>query len=76
MQDALQEFSHRIKVITSGTSTILMKTLCLKGTVRFLNDVFAPKKAEINKVLYNLSLFRSLNDRNLRTFYPEFVKML
>ena len=46
------------------------------GTVRFLNDVFAPKKAEINKVLYNLSLYRSPNDRNLRTFYPEFVKML
>ncbi|MBD2341226.1 hypothetical protein H6G64_30105 [Calothrix sp. FACHB-156] len=46
------------------------------GTVRFLNDVFAPKKAEINKVFYNLSMFRSPNGRNLRTFYPEFVKML
>jgi hypothetical protein len=46
------------------------------GTVRFLNEIFAPKKAEINNVLYNLPLFRSPNDRNLRTFYPEFVKML
>lgn len=46
------------------------------GTVRFLNDVFAPKKAEINKVLYNLPLYRSPNGRNLRTFYPEFLKML
>ena len=46
------------------------------GTVRFLNDVFAPKQAEINNVLYNLSMFRSTNDRNLRTFYPEFVQML
>jgi hypothetical protein len=46
------------------------------GTVRFLNDVFAPKKAEINNVLYNLPLYRSPSDRNLRTFYPEFVEML
>jgi hypothetical protein len=46
------------------------------GTVRFLNDVFAPKKAEINNVRYNLSMFRSPNGRNLRTFFPEFVEML
>lgn len=43
------------------------------GTVRFLPEAVAPKKAEINGIKYNLPLFRSPNDRNLRTFYPEYV---
>jgi poly(U)-specific endoribonuclease len=41
------------------------------GTVRFLEQAFAPKKATINDVTYNLILFRSPNDKHLRTFYPE-----
>lgn len=41
------------------------------GTVRFLEQAFAPKKATINNVTYNLVLFRSPNDKHLRTFYPE-----
>jgi hypothetical protein len=41
------------------------------GTVRFLEQAFAPKKATLNKVTYNLVLFRSPNDKHLRTFYPE-----
>jgi poly(U)-specific endoribonuclease len=45
------------------------------GTVRFLPEAMAPKQAIINGVKYNLPLFRSPNDRHLRTFYPEFVEM-
>ncbi|MBC7819170.1 MAG: hypothetical protein IAG10_19950 [Planctomycetaceae bacterium] len=43
------------------------------GTIRFLPEVLAPKKAIINGVKYNLPLYRSPNDRHLRTFYPEFT---
>jgi poly(U)-specific endoribonuclease len=43
------------------------------GTVRCLAEAMAPKKALINGVKYNLPMFRSPNDRHLRTFYPEFV---
>ncbi len=41
------------------------------GTVRFLEQAFAPKQTTINDVTYNLVLFRSPNDKHLRTFYPE-----
>lgn len=41
------------------------------GTVRFLEQAFAPKQATINDVTYNLVLFRSPNDKHLRTFFPE-----
>jgi hypothetical protein len=41
------------------------------GTVRFLEQAFAPKKATINDVTYNLILFRSPDDKHLRTFFPE-----
>ena len=43
------------------------------GTVRFIPDVMAPKEAVINQVKYELKLFRSANDRHMRTFYPVFV---
>jgi poly(U)-specific endoribonuclease len=43
------------------------------GTVRFIPDAMAPKEAVINKVKYELKLFRSPNDRHMRTFYPVFV---
>jgi hypothetical protein len=43
------------------------------GTVRFLAEAMAPKQTEIHGVKYNLPLFRSPNDRHLRTFYPEFI---
>lgn len=43
------------------------------GTVRFLPEAAAPKQAVIHGYRYNLPLFKSPNDRNLRTFYPEFV---
>jgi poly(U)-specific endoribonuclease len=45
------------------------------GTVRFLPEAMAPKQAEINGVKYKLPMFRSPNDRHMRTFYPEFVDM-
>jgi hypothetical protein len=41
------------------------------GTVRFLEQAFAPKQATINDVTYNLVLFRSPNDKHLRTFFPK-----
>lgn len=43
------------------------------GTVRFLPEAMAPKQTVINGVKYNLPMFRSPNDRHLRTFYPEFI---
>ena len=43
------------------------------GTVRFFPDAMAPKEAVINRVKYELKLFRSPNDRHMRTFYPVFV---
>lgn len=43
------------------------------GTVRFLPEAMAPKEAVINDVRYELKLFRSANDRHMRTFYPVFV---
>jgi len=43
------------------------------GTVRFLPDVMAPKTTVINGLRYRLPLYRSANDRHLRTFYPELV---
>lgn len=46
------------------------------GTVRFLPEVLAPKRAVINGNEYDLPLFRSANDRHLRTFYPKFVRQV
>ncbi len=46
------------------------------GTLRFLPDVLADRRAEINSAVYNLQMFRSNDGRNMRTFYPEFVEML
>lgn len=44
--------------------------LMAMGTVRFSLEAAAPKVATINGYRYKLELFRSPNDRNLRTFYP------
>ena len=71
-----KKFRPLIKPIGGFWVGLSAEGLMAIGMVRFLNEVFAPKKAEINDVLYNLPLYRSPNDRNLRTFYPEFVKML
>lgn len=43
------------------------------GTVRCLPEAMAPKRTIINGVKYNLPMYRSPNDRHLRTFYPEFA---
>ena len=43
------------------------------GTVRFLIDARAPKETVINKAKYALRVFRSPNNRSMRTFYPEFL---
>lgn len=51
-----------------GTS---VEGLMALGTIRFLEQAFAPKKATINATTYNLVLFRSPNDKHMRTFYPE-----
>jgi hypothetical protein len=44
------------------------------GTVRCLPEAMAPKKTVINGVKYNLPMFRSPNDRHVRTFFPEFTQ--
>lgn len=56
-----------------GTSA---EGLMALGTVRCLAEALAPKRAVINGVIYNLPMYRSANDRNLRTFYLEFVDMV
>jgi len=43
------------------------------GTVRAHVAAAAPKTAVINGARYNLKMFRSPDDKNIRTFYPEFV---
>jgi hypothetical protein len=43
---------------------------------RFVLEARAPKQATINTGLYNLQLFRSPSGRELRTCYPEFVRVV
>jgi len=47
--------------------------LMAMGLVRFLPNALSPKQADIHGYHYNLQMFRSADDRNMRTFYPEFV---
>ena len=46
------------------------------GTVRFHDGAKAPKEAIINGAHYQLEMARSENDRNIRTFFPKFVRMV
>lgn len=46
------------------------------GTVRFHIGAKAPKEGVINGVHYQLEMARSENDRNIRTFFPKFVRMV
>ena len=43
------------------------------GTVRAHLGARAPKEAVINGARYQLKVFRSANDRHVRTFYPVFL---
>lgn len=43
------------------------------GSVRAHLGARAPKEAVINGARYNLKLFRSTNNRHIRTFYPVFL---
>ena len=43
------------------------------GTVRAHLGARAPKEAVINGARYELKVFRSLDEKNLRTFYPIFL---
>jgi hypothetical protein len=43
---------------------------------RFALEARAPKQAIINSALYNLQLYRSPSGRELRTCYPEFVRVV
>ena len=43
------------------------------GTLRAHLGAQAPKIAEINGARYNLKVFRSSNNRHIRTFYPVFL---
>lgn len=42
------------------------------GAVRFVPEAMAPKMATINGHVYRLEMFRSDNDRHMRTFYPKY----
>jgi poly(U)-specific endoribonuclease len=78
-----QAFDYERKVYRKLTKPIggfwigpSVEGLMAMGTVRCLAEALAPKKAVINDARYNLPLYRSPNDRNLRTFYPEFAEMV
>ncbi|MCI5208488.1 MAG: hypothetical protein D3910_06775 [Candidatus Electrothrix sp. ATG2] len=43
------------------------------GTVRAHLGARAPKEAVINGARYNMKMFRSSNNRHIRTFYPMFL---
>ena len=43
------------------------------GAVRFISQARAPKEAEINGSNYALKLFRSQDNKSVRTFYPVFL---
>jgi poly(U)-specific endoribonuclease len=71
-----KKFRKLIKPIGGFWVGPSIEGLLAMGTVRFLPEAMAPKQAVINGVQYKLPLFRSPNDRHLRTFYPEFVAMV
>lgn len=68
-----EEFRKLTKPIGGFWVGPSVEGLMALGTVRCLPEAMAPKKTIINGVKYNLPMFRSPNDRHLRTFYPEFV---
>lgn len=45
------------------------------GTVRCLREARAPKEGIINKAKYALKVFRSQDNRSMRTFYPQFLEL-
>jgi poly(U)-specific endoribonuclease len=70
-----EKFRKLIKPIGGFWVGPSIEGLLALGTVRFLPEAMASKQAVINGVKYKLPMFRSPNDRHLRTFYPEFVEM-
>jgi hypothetical protein len=68
-----EEFRKLTKPIGGFWVGPSIEGLLALGTVRCLPEAMAPKKAVINGVKYNLPMFRSPNDRHVRTFYPEFT---
>ena len=44
------------------------------GTIRAHMGINAPKKAIINGAEYEMKLYRSSNNRHIRTFYPKFLR--
>lgn len=68
-----EQFRKLIKPIGGFWIGPSIEGLLALGTIRCLPEAMAPKKAVINGVNYNLPMFRSPNDRHVRTFYPEFT---
>lgn len=52
-----------------GTS---VEGLMALGAVRFVVEAMAPKRATINGHIYRLEMFRSPDDRKMRTFFPKY----
>jgi poly(U)-specific endoribonuclease len=71
-----KKFRKLIKPIGGFWIGPSIEGLLALGTVRFLPEAMASKQAVINGVKYNLPMFRSPNDRHMRTFFPEFVAMV
>ena len=46
------------------------------GAIRFIGAGRAPKETAINGAMYNLRLYRSSNGKHMRTFYPEFLRLV
>jgi hypothetical protein len=67
---AIRPLTKRIGGFFVGCS---IEGLLALGAVRAHIGARAPKEAVINGARYNLKIFRSSNNRHIRTFYPVFL---
>lgn len=71
-----KQFRHLTKPTGGFWVGISVEGLMAIGTLQFLPDVLADRRAEINGALYNLELHKNEEQRNMRTFFPKFVEMI
>ena len=69
-RDKVRPLTKKIGGFFVGCS---VEGLLALGTVRAHSDAGAPKIAAINGARYNMKVFRSPNNRHVRTFYPMFM---
>ena len=68
-----QQFTKLFKKIGGFFVGLSAEGIIALGTVRFTPQSFAPKDAVINNVHYQLKLFRSPDNKSMRTFYPVYI---